>query len=271
MAFPKDTLLENFSDGKKPTQAQWHQLIDQIRPYNNSSDRQTIITNIKDVFSTGSMVNDAMMTNIITQCKIARPFATDYDTLKTKFATGSKPTGDDFATLINALNYTQLPCVVKYVATAIFRTANAADYSGHVLGIVIEASISPATMSGTKLIIHATNGGNWSMLDTTSMGNKMPLIGAWLSDVTFSNVTIRVLLASTAQSQKIVDASISVYIAKTEDAANRIPIIQNVVTTQKDQNGLVVAVPNVKFTVPNYDTVLGQNAYLFCTARLTTF
>lgn len=270
MAFPKDTLLENFSDGKKPTQAQWHQLVEQVRPYNPTSSRNQIIDNFKDVLSTNATVTESLMSSIITQCAIARPFATDYDALKTKFTTGTKPTGADFETLINALNYTQLPCVVRFYGTCAFNNATAAEYHGHVLGIAIEASISPNAESGPKLITHVTNGGNWSPLDSTSLGNTQFLIGPWLSDVLFSTFTIRVILASTTQSQKVQVADLFVYMSKTVNGANRISIIEGIRATQKDANGLFATMQNVQFTRANYADVLGQNAYLFCLATLYT-
>ena len=270
MAFPKDTLLENFSDGKKPTQAQWHQLVDQIRPYNSSASRNQVIDALKSKFSTNSTVTESLMSSIITQCAIARPFATDYDALRAKFTTGTKPTGADFKTLIDALNYTQLPCVVRFYGTCTFANATAAEYHRHVLGIAIEASISPNAESGTKLITHVTNGGNWSPLDSTSLGNTQFLIGAWLSDVLFSKITIRVILASTTQSQKVKSADLFLYMSKTVDGANRVSIIEGIRATQKDANGLVATRPNVQFTRANYADILGQNAYLFCLATLYT-
>lgn len=270
MAFPKDTLLENFSDGKKPTQAQWHQLVDQIRPYNSSAQRNAIINNYKDTLVSGATVNEQIMTDIITQCAIARPFATDYDALKTKFTTGTKPTGADFKTLIDALNYTQLPCVVRFYGRCAFNNATAAEYRGHVLGIVIEANISPNAKSGPKLITHSTYGGSWSPLDSTSLGNTQFLNGSWLSDVLFSTFTIRVILASTTQSQKVQAADLFVYMSKTANGANRISIIEGIRATQKDANGLFATMQNVQFTRANYADVLGQNAYLFCLATLYT-
>lgn len=272
MAFPKDTLLENFSDGKKPTQAQWHQLVDQIRPYNSSAQRNSIINNYKDTLVSGATVNEQIMTNIITQCAIARPFATDYDALKTKFTTGTKPTGADFKTLIDALNYTQLPCVVRFHGTCEFDNATAAEYFGHVLGIHVEASISPNAESGSKVIMLSatSSSGGWAPLDSTSLGTQTPVLGAWLSDVLFSTVTIHVVLASTTQSQKVKSADLFLYMSKTANGANRISIIEGLKATQKDANGLVATRPNVQFTRANYADILGQNAYLFCLATLYT-
>lgn len=269
MAFPKDTLLENFSDGKKPTQAQWHQLLEQVRPYVSSSLATPVQTQLKNLFTTNKVVTQVAMSNILTYCKLARPFATDYDALKAKFTTGSKPTGADFETLINAMNYTQLPCVTRFYGTVVFNNAYASEYHGHVLGVIVEPAIDPTAVSGTKLLTMSSYGGTWSILDEYTMGNKTAIISPWLSDVTFNKITLHVILASTTQSQKVQSATLNFYIAKTEDAANRIPIVQNVIATQKDYNGLVAVVQNVTFSQANYADLLGQNAYIFCTANVT--
>ena len=226
----------------------------------------------KDILVSGATVNEQIMTNIITQCAIARPFATDYNELKTKFTTGTKPTGEDFKTLIDALNYTQLPCVVRFHGTCKFDNATAAEYFGHVLGIYIEANISPNAESGPKVIMNSatSSSGGWVQLDSTSLGTRTPARHAWLSDVLFSTVTIHVLLASTTQSQKVKSVELFLYMSKTADGANRISIIEGLKTAQKDANGLVATMPNVQFTRANYADILGQKAYLFCLATLYT-
>lgn len=269
MAFPKNTLLENFSDGKKPTQAQWYQLLEQIRPYVSSSIANPVQAQLKNLFTTNTVVTQAAMSYILTYCKLARPFATDYDALEAKFTTGSKPTGADFETLINALNYTQLPCVIQFYGIVKFNNASSSEYHGHVLGITVESAIDPTAVSGTKLVLLATNGGNWSILDAYTMGNTLPLISGWLSDVTFSKITMRVILANTAQAQKVQSAKVNLYMAKTESDTNRTQIVTNVIATQKDYNGLVVEVPNVTFSQANYADIVSQTGFIFCTADVT--
>lgn len=271
MAFPLTSLTENFSDGKKPTQEQWYELIDQVRPYTTAADRQTLINSLYNDFKTGNIVSQTQIYKIIQACSLARPFAANYVNLLNVFTDGFVPNGSDFKTLIDALNYTQLPCVVRFMSTAAFNEM-ASTYLGHVLGIVLEASIDPDTVSGTKLITHmaTSSSGSWSVIDAYTMGNTTAVPGGWLSDVTFSKVTLRVLLASTTTAQQVNSASMSLYMSKTSNGSNRQVIFDNIILTQKDYNGLVATISNVEFSLANYANLLGQNAYLFLLANIQT-
>lgn len=276
MAFPLTTLTSNFSDGKKPTQAQWYELVEQLRPYVSAADRSDLINELKTALTTGSIVDTTVTHKIITAARLANPFATDYDSLKEHFMTDAVPTGLDFQNLIKALNYgVGEPCPVKFIVEIMFNSPIAQQFFGHVLGAAVvlhQNTTSKRYLEGytgmTSLIGNSSNG-YFNLQDDYTLATITPTTQHWYSDVRSNYVEVMLLCNSTSQVNAITHATFNLFLSTASDT-HTVGLMQGNTGVSASNNWLLAHINNWNYSNAQYGTVYGKTANIRLTIQLST-